>query len=150
PKGRDRASAGQMGVFGENFFRTAQKNKKIQFLIPGKEGRGLPVRMAEVEGGGCGGMEEHAVTPAAHEKGNGFIHTVVLYPVAIIGPKHHLLSAFVEAGEGFPAAVDLLVVRQAEGGGELPAIFGSGALETKGKGIGVAQASIVLEVNGSG
>src|ERR1700690_903777 len=95
-------------------------------------------------------MEEHAVTPAAHQKGNGFIHAVMLNPMAVVGPKHDLLPPLVEMGEGLPASVDFFIVGQAESGGELTAIFGGGALETKGEGIGVAQASIVLEVDGFG
>jgi hypothetical protein len=104
--------------------------------------------MAEIESRGGGGVKEHAVTPAAHEERNGFIHAVMLDPMSVVGPQDDLLTALIETGERFPAAEDLLVVGQSEGSRELASVFGGGASETKRKGVGIPEAFVIFQVNG--
>src|SRR5712691_10053290 len=66
-------------------------------------------------------MQEHSVAIAAHEKGNRLVHQRSLDAHSISRKNDKLLPAFVQAGEGFTQAEDLLVGRETKRRGHLPA-----------------------------
>ena len=114
PERRHRRLAGQFGVFIEDFPGRPQENEQVKFVIPEHQRVDAVERMAEVAGDGRGGVQEHAIAAAAHEKRDGLVHPLVLDAVGIVRPQDDFLAAFVQAGERFAAAENLFAGRESE------------------------------------
>ena len=104
PQRRHGGLARQTGIFIQNLFRFTEENKNIRFVIPQKKRHCTAIVFSEITGHGRGSMHKYTIPLTAHEKGNRFVHGLVLCAVRIIGPQYHFLTPFIEFGKRFSAA----------------------------------------------
>ena len=108
PQRRHGRFSSEVGVFVEDVLRLAQEDEQVQLVVAQHQRVGKTIGGAEVECGGRGSMHEHAVSTAAHEERDGFVHAPGFHAVGIVGPQHNFLAALVEPRERLAAAEQLL------------------------------------------
>ena len=114
PERRDGAAAGELRVLGEDVFGLAEEDEDVEVLVAGVDGVVAVEGLAEVEGDGRGGVDEHAVAAAGEEERDRLVHELVLHAHAVARPGVDALPALVEAREGLAAAEDFFVVLKLE------------------------------------
>ena len=96
----------------EYFLGRSEKHEQIEFFVAQHKRVDSAEIRSEIAGYRRRGVHEHAITAAAHEKRNGLVHVLTLHSAGVVGRKHHLLAAFVQARERFAAAENLLPGRK--------------------------------------